>query len=143
MAIHLGDYVLLGKGEEATGGRRRLSTLGGRLRSADRRGVSGRRPVPAARAGAATCSKRKSAIWYPVRRSGIRRANSRNCLQAIHPQAPCYRIIGESGPDHRRVFQSEVFWQTFMLATGKGKSKKEAEARAAAEALRARVWEKS
>ena len=27
MAIHLGDYVLLGKGEEATGGRRRLSTL--------------------------------------------------------------------------------------------------------------------
>ena len=27
MGIHLGDYVLLGKGEESTGGRRRLSTL--------------------------------------------------------------------------------------------------------------------
>ncbi|NQX01390.1 ribonuclease III, partial [bacterium] len=46
------------------------------------------------------------------------------------------------GPDHRRVFQSEVTWCEKILATGKGKSKKEAEARAAAEALRARMWEK-
>jgi ribonuclease-3 len=62
-------------------------------------------------------------------------------LQAIHPQAPCYRVVGESGPDHRRVFQAEVSWKTLVLATGKGKSKKEAEARAAAEALRSRLWE--
>ena len=53
-----------------------------------------------------------------------------------------YKVIGESGPDHRRVFQSEVSWQEKILATGKGKSKKEAEARAAAEALRAKLWEK-
>jgi ribonuclease-3 len=64
------------------------------------------------------------------------------CLQAIHPQAPMYRVISENGPDHRRVFQSEVSWRETVLATGKGKSKKEAEARAAAEALRARLWEK-
>jgi len=62
-------------------------------------------------------------------------------LQAIHPQAPVYRIIGESGPDHRRVFQAEVSWCDKVLATGKGKSKKDAEARAAAEALRARLWD--
>jgi ribonuclease-3 len=64
------------------------------------------------------------------------------CLQAIHPEAPSYRIIGESGPDHRRVFQAEVSWRGKVLATGKGKSKKEAEARAAAEALRNREWER-
>ncbi|MFN9028130.1 MAG: putative dsRNA-binding protein, partial [Akkermansiaceae bacterium] len=62
-------------------------------------------------------------------------------LQAIHPVAPVYRIVSESGPDHRRVFQAEVTWQNKLLATGKGKSKKEAEARAAAEALRLRSWE--
>jgi ribonuclease-3 len=50
-------------------------------------------------------------------------------------------VVGESGPDHRRVFQAEVSWKTLVLATGKGKSKKEAEARAAAEALRSRLWE--
>ena len=38
-------------------------------------------------------------------------------LQAIHPQAPVYRVIGESGPDHRRVFQSEVSWRDTVLAT--------------------------
>jgi ribonuclease-3 len=64
------------------------------------------------------------------------------CLQAIHPQAPNYRIIGESGPDHRRVFQAEVSWQGRVLATGRGRSKKDAETRAAAEAMRARVWER-
>jgi ribonuclease-3 len=62
------------------------------------------------------------------------------CLQAIHPQAPEYRIISESGPDHRRVFQAEVSWRGNVLASGKGKSKKEAEARAAWEALRTRRW---
>jgi ribonuclease-3 len=64
------------------------------------------------------------------------------CLQAIHPQAPGYRILSESGPDHRRVFQAEVSWCDRVLATGRGRSKKDAEARAAAEALRARVWER-
>ena len=63
------------------------------------------------------------------------------CLQSIHPQAPDYRVISESGPDHRRVFQAEVSWRGMVLATGKGKSKKDAEARAAAEALRSRLWE--
>jgi ribonuclease-3 len=63
------------------------------------------------------------------------------CLQAIHPQAPVYRIISESGPDHRRVFQAEVSWCGKVLASGKGKSKKEADARAAMEALRARLWD--
>jgi ribonuclease III len=64
-------------------------------------------------------------------------------LQALHPQAPAYRILGESGPDHRRVFMAEVSWRGQVLATGKGRSKKDAEARAAAEALRARVWERT
>jgi len=62
-------------------------------------------------------------------------------LQAIHPTAPVYTIVSETGPDHRRVFQAEVSWQDKLLAAGKGKSKKEAEARAAAEALRTRGWE--
>ena len=63
------------------------------------------------------------------------------CLQAIHPLAPVYEIVSETGPDHRRVFQAKVLWQEKLLASGKGKSKKEAEARAAAEALRLRSWE--
>ena len=62
-------------------------------------------------------------------------------LQSLHPEAPEYEIVSESGPDHRRVFQARVSWRGEELATGKGKSKKEAEARAAGEALRAKNWE--
>jgi ribonuclease-3 len=140
MAIHLGDYVLLGKGEEATGGRRRLSTLADAFE---------------ALIGAVYLDTGEETVRQLVLRlfeseigSMVNSPEERNpkgelqeCLQAIHPLAPVYRIIGESGPDHRRVFQAEVSWQEQILATGKGKSKKEAEARAAAEALRVRAWE--
>ena len=141
MAIHLGDYMLLGKGEEATGGRRRLSTLADAFESL---------------LGAVYLDSGQNAVRELVLRlfeseigSMASSPEERNpkgelqeCLQAIHPLAPVYQVIGETGPDHRRVFQSEVSWRDQVLATGKGKSKKEAEARAAAEALRMRLWER-
>ncbi len=140
MIIHLGDYVLLGKGEESTGGRRRLSTLADAFE---------------ALIGAVYLDSGVEKVRELVLRlfeseiggmaTGPEERNPKGelqeCLQAIQPIAPLYRIIGESGPDHRRVFQAEVSWRGLVLATGKGKSKKEAEARAAAEAMRRRLWE--
>ena len=141
MAIHLGDYVLLGKGEEATGGRRRLSTLADAFESLIGAVYLDTGLIPARdlilRLFEAEIG---NMITSPEERNP--KGELQEFLQAIHPQAPIYRVISESGPDHRRVFQSEVSWQDKILATGKGKSKKEAEARAAAEALRARLWEK-
>jgi ribonuclease-3 len=61
-------------------------------------------------------------------------------LQAIGSEAPSYRIVGESGPDHRKVLHAQVFWNGLLLAQGRGKSKKEAEVRAATEALRKKIW---
>ena len=141
MAIQLGDYVLLGKGEEATGGRRRASTLADAFES-----LIGAVYLDSGLAPARELILRlfESEIGQmaicPDERNP--KGELQEVLQAIHSEAPAYRVIGESGPDHRRVFQSEVFWCGKVLAAGKGKSKKDAEARAAAEALRARVWEK-
>ncbi|MFT4177435.1 MAG: ribonuclease III [Luteolibacter sp.] len=141
MTIHLGDYVLLGKGEEATGGRRRLSTLADAFEA-----LLGAVYLDSGMESVRTLvlhlfkAEIGSMADSPEERNP--KGELQECLQAIHPQAPIYRIVGESGPDHRRVFQAEVSWRDQILATGKGKSKKEAEARAAAEALRARVWEK-
>jgi ribonuclease-3 len=141
MAIQLGDYVLLGKGEEATGGRRRASTLADAFES-----LIGAVYLDSGLAPARELILRlfESEIGQmaicPDERNP--KGELQEVLQAIHNEAPAYRVIGESGPDHRRVFQSEVFWCGKVLAAGKGKSKKDAEARAAAEALRARVWEK-
>lgn len=141
MAIHLGDYVLLGKGEEATGGRRRLSTLADAFESLIGAVYLDAGPVPARELVLRLFEAEiGNMVTSPEERNP--KGELQESLQAIHPQAPVYRVIGESGPDHRRVFQSEVSWRDKVLATGKGKSKKEAEARAAAEALRLRVWEK-
>lgn len=140
MTIHLGDYVLLGKGEEATGGRRRPSTLADAFES-----LIGAIYLDTGLLAAQTflLELLKPEIGAMVASPEERnpKGELQECLQAIHPEAPVYRIIAENGPDHRRVFQSEVSWQERVLACGKGKSKKEAEARAAAEALRNRLWE--
>jgi ribonuclease-3 len=142
MAIHLGDYVLLGKGEEATGGRRRLSTLADAFEA-----LIGAVYLDSGQEAARKLVLRLFQTEIGAFASSPEERNPKGelqeCLQALQPQAPSYRIISESGPDHRRVFQAEVTWENLVLATGKGKSKKEAEARAAAEALRARVWEKA
>jgi len=48
---------------------------------------------------------------------------------------PAYRVVGEQGPDHEKVFEVEVGFQQQARGTGKGRSKKEAEQAAAREAL--------
>jgi ribonuclease-3 len=140
MAIHLGDYILLGKGEESTGGRRRLSTLADAFES-----LIGAVFLDSGVEKARELVLRLLEDELGNMEEGTEEMNPKGelqeCLQAIHPQAPMYRIISESGPDHRRVFQAEVSWRDKVLASGKGKSKKEAEARAALEALRARLWD--
>ena len=142
MAIHLGDYVLLGKGEEASGGRRRPSTLADAFESLIGAVYLDAGPGPARELVLRLFqSEIGNMATSPEERNP--KGELQEILQAIHPQAPSYRVLNESGPDHRRVFQAEVSWQGQVLATGRGRSKKDAEARAAAEALRARVWERS
>lgn len=140
MAIHLGEYILLGKGEESTGGRRRLSTLADAFES-----LIGAVFLDSGVDKARELVLRLLEDELGSMEEGTEEMNPKGelqeCLQAIHPQAPLYRIISESGPDHRRVFQAEVSWRGKVLANGKGKSKKEAEARAALEALRAKLWD--
>jgi ribonuclease III len=141
LTIDLGSYVLLGKGEEATGGRRRMSTLADAFEA-----LLGAVYLDVGYDGARSLVLR---LFQKEIESLARSPEERNpkgelqeSLQAISPQAPEYKVLGESGPDHRKVFQSQVSWRGLVLATGKGKSKKEAEARAASEALRARLWER-
>ncbi len=46
-----------------------------------------------------------------------------------------YRLAAESGPDHQKTFQIEVWAEGSCLASGQGSTKKEAEQRAAGTAL--------
>jgi len=56
-------------------------------------------------------------------------------VQARHKILPVYRLIDESGPDHRKNFQVTVSVGKKLIACGRGNSKKEAEEEAAKNAL--------
>ena len=56
-------------------------------------------------------------------------------LQADTNEAPQYKEMATSGPDHDRVFECAVFHRGAELARGVGKNKKDAEAMAATAAL--------
>ncbi len=57
-------------------------------------------------------------------------------LQVNSVEAPEYRVVSSSGPDHDRVFECTVHHEGLELARGKGKSKKAAESEAALAALK-------
>ena len=138
--IHLGDYILLGKGEQASGGSKRHSTLADAFEA-----LIGAIYMDSGRKAAQAIVLRLIENEMDHLEDSPEEKNPKGqlqeLLQALHPEAPEYAIVAENGPDHRRVFQAQVSWRGDILATGKGKSKKEAEARAAGEALRAKNWE--
>ena len=55
--------------------------------------------------------------------------------QKLHHLAPKYKLIGMSGPDHRRIFKIGVYLKNKLVAQGSGLSKQKAEADAARAAL--------
>jgi len=56
-------------------------------------------------------------------------------LQAQYKMLPTYTISKEAGPEHKKEFTIDVFFDDKKLGTGAGLSKKEAEENAAKNAL--------
>ncbi len=54
---------------------------------------------------------------------------------------PSYETLGQSGPDHDRLFTVGVFLGSEKIAEGKGRSKQEAEQSAAEAGMRAKGWD--
>ncbi len=139
--LELGKYVLLGKGEESSGGRKRPSTLADAFEA-----LIGAVYLDGGMAEARALVERRLEPEIGLIAESPEEVNPKGelqeILQALKPEAPCYRTLSASGPDHRRVFQVAAEWSGQVLGTGRGRTKKDAEARAAEEALRLRKWEK-
>ncbi len=132
--IDLGRYIMLGKGEEHTGGRDRRSILAdafealiaaiyldGGIQKA-RKFILSFIPKP---------DKLSSGVYMP--------GDYKTLLQEIIQQNPEesveYKIIEESGQEHEKVFTAEVLLNGQVIGTGVGRSKKQAEQSAAKEAV--------
>ena len=131
--IDLGQYILLGRGEELTGGRTRPSIVSDAFEAV----------IAAVYLDGGVEAARKYVLGFipeDLDRSSAKALHDyKTFLQEIIQQNPEekveYVLTGESGPDHDRVFEVEVRMDTNVIGKGKGHSKKQAEQMAAKEAL--------
>ena len=137
--LSLGDHLLLGRGEEKTGGRRKQALL-----------ADGYEALLAAiyldggvEAARAFILREFSPLIADIRRHGVSGGDYKSALQELLQARelglPEYRLVSTLGPDHSKQFQVEVAVRGEALASAVGPSKKEAEqeaARAALEKLR-------
>ena len=141
-ALDLGRYILMGRGEEASGGRERTSTLAdafealiGALYLDGGLEVAKNFILTQTRADLAKLAE-EPVDFNP-------KGDLQELLQSISPRSPLYELVSQSGPEHEKTFVSEVLWEGIVLGEGTGRSKKQAETAAALEALQLKRWEKS
>lgn len=133
--LELGRHLRLGRGEEKTGGREKPALLADAFEALVAAIYLDSGLAPAREA------LTKFLFAYEIGLCGERLADSdrKSALQELlqgRGQAPAeYRVAGESGPAHRKVFRVEVWSRGECLASGEGSTKKEAEQRAAGLAL--------
>ena len=133
-ALGLGEYLKLGKGEEAGGGRHRASIL-----------ADATEAVFAAvylDGGITAASELIHRVLLDVEREEVveeRRRDYKTLLQErIQRQAGqelTYCMVREEGPDHAKTFVTEVRLNGTAIGEGSGHSKKESEQMAAKSAL--------
>ncbi len=133
--IHISDFIMLGKGEETTGGRYRDSILADAFEAVigavylDGGIDAARKHILTQLEG--TVGKIRLALNTLDCKTRLQEEIQKNSKEPIH-----YAIIGESGPDHDKMFTAAVSHDCVILGEGSGKSKKEAEQSAAMDALK-------
>lgn len=132
--LDLGDLLLLGRGEERSGGREKASLLADALEALLGAvfldgGFAAASEVVAGLFGPALrqAARRKAGVDYKTRLQEL--------LQSRFGRPPAYRLLEASGPDHERSYRVEVRCGEEILGTGSGRSKKSAEQAAARQAL--------
>ncbi len=133
--IRLGDHLLLGRGEEKTGGRFKHALLADAYEALIAAVyLDGGLPAAAAFLERELSDAIKEGAGQSVVGADYKSALQER-LQALGRPLPEYRVAGQSGPDHRKVFTIEVVVAGEVLGRASGRAKKEAEQEAARGAL--------
>jgi ribonuclease-3 len=132
--LALGDCLLLGRGEEAAGGRRRPSNLAGVFEA-----VAGAILVEHGLGAVDRFVTSALADEFEGIRSGVVPADPKSRLQVLvqsrGQDLPEYRTLKVEGPEHARLFTVEVCLDGEVVGIGQGKTKRQAEREAARRAL--------
>jgi ribonuclease-3 len=132
-SIGLGEHVLLGKGEDAAGGRHKSSILSDALEA-----VLGAVYLDGGVDAAKALIARLFSGRLETAAGQLDRLDHKTVLQELtarlYDKAPVY-LLTETGPDHSKTFTATVMVDGVALGVGEGRSKKLAEQHAASEAF--------
>ena len=132
--IHLGDHLLLGHGEEQSGGRSRDSILADAVES-----VIAASFLDGGLDAALKFIKTFILVEVPV--TQLHNVDYKTRLQELVQQKKnqvlTYCLLGETGPDHDKEFAVSVSLNGETVGKGSGRSKKRAEQDAARAAMKA------
>lgn len=131
-SLHVGEALIMDKGEVLTGGRDKPSVLCDAM-EAILAAVYLDGGMEAARKIVTSFWPKAEDVHRPMQDS---KGALQEFLQKDGGDAPTYEILAQSGPPHDRVFEAAVYRNGQALATGSGRTKKQAEQAAALAALK-------
>ncbi|MBM3819837.1 MAG: ribonuclease III [Acidimicrobiia bacterium] len=133
--LRLGEHLILGRGEEKTGGRFKQALLADAYEALIAAiYLDGGLPAAAAFLERELTDAIEAGSVQTVVGQDFKSALQER-LQALGKPLPEYRLAGEAGPDHRKEFNIEVVVAGEVLGAATGRAKKEAEQEAARLAL--------
>ncbi|MDE6054300.1 MAG: ribonuclease III [Lachnospiraceae bacterium] len=130
--IELNSYILLGKGEESTGGRKRDSIISDVMEA-----VIGAIFLDGGIENAKkfiyrfVLSDLEDKILFMDSKTLLQEEIQKNNTAQLR-----YDLVGETGPDHDKQFRVEAYLDDNLIGSGVGRTKKAAEQQAAYEALK-------
>jgi ribonuclease-3 len=138
--LDLGKHLMMGRGEEASGGRERVSALADAYEALigaiylDSDYVTVRRIV-------LTEAREDLEALEEDPPDANPKGRLQELLQSLSPVSPSYPILSAEGPEHQKMFVARVRWRGVDLGQGAGRSKKDAETAAAKDALAKKLWD--
>ena len=133
--LELGEFLLLGKGEEATGGRRRDSILAAAFESVVAAIYLDQDFDHASRFVLQSMEPELEEIFQQGLPPENPKSQLQEYVQALGQPAPRYRLLSTEGPDHQPVFTVEVTVEDDAVGEGRGGNLADAERSAAEDAL--------
>src|SRR5438045_5495754 len=140
--LELGDFLLMGRGEEASGGRSRISTLADAFEALIGAiyldgGLEKTHDFVLTQAHQSL----EEVAEEPVDINP--KGQLQELLQSISPRSRVYEVLSQPGSEHDKTFVVQAGWEGIMLGKGRGRSKKQAETAAAEEAMELKRWKKA
>jgi ribonuclease-3 len=136
--LALGDALILGRGEEKTGGRRKQALIADTCEAILAAiyldgGIEPARSFIVEHLHPLIERAREPALLTAL--TGDYKSALQELLQSRNAPPPEYRLAGESGPAHRKQFAVELWAEGRCVTRAEGRTKKEAEQHAAQQAL--------